>query len=125
MSLRILITGSREWTDRDTIRAALVKAMHVYGARTEDVTVVHGAAAGADTIAADIATEFGCDVEIHPADWKQYGHRAGPIRNQRMVNSDADLVLAFPLGKSNGTRDCVRRARKAGIPVIEHGEPTP
>jgi hypothetical protein len=36
-----------------------------------------------------------------------------------MVDLGADLVLAFPLGKSEGTRDCIRRATAAGIHVRE------
>ena len=39
-----------------------------------------------------------------------------------MVNAGADLCLAFPLGESRGTRDCVRRADAAGIPVLNYGD---
>lgn len=59
--------------------------------------------------------------EAHPAQWKTMGSAAGPLRNQEMVDAGADICLAFPLGESPGTRDCMRRARKAGIPVIEYG----
>jgi hypothetical protein len=51
------------------------------------------------------------------ARWEQYGKRAGPLRNEEMIQSGADLVIAFAGGA--GTADCVRRARRAGIPVRE------
>ena len=37
-----------------------------------------------------------------------------------MVDLGADVCLAFPLGESRGTRDCMRRASEAGIPVIDY-----
>jgi hypothetical protein len=83
----------------------------------DDTTVMTGGAQGADTLAHQTAVEMGYAVEIFKADWDKYGKRAGPDRNQRMVNAGADLCLAFPLAGSIGTWDCVRRARAAGIPV--------
>lgn len=53
-----------------------------------------------------------------PADWKQFGNHAGPIRNQQMLDEGKpDLVIAFPGGV--GTADMVSRAKKAGIEVRE------
>lgn len=60
------------------------------------------------------------DVECVPADWATLGNRAGPIRNQAMVDlGDYLACLAFPLGESRGTRDCMARAEAAGIPVLQ------
>ena len=117
MTLRILITGSREWTDRATIRRALVEAGHRSGVHPRDTVVVHGGARGADTIADEVADAFGCQVEVHPADWDRYGKAAGHRRNAEMVALGADVVLAFPLGASPGTRGCMKLAENAGIPV--------
>lgn len=110
--LRILITGSRHWRDRDTIRRAIVDTIDRW---TADggcgyVTVVHGGARGADTIAGEIARELRCVVEVHPADWQRYGRAAGPIRNAEMVALGADVCLAWHRG-------CMRLAEQAGIPV--------
>lgn len=84
---------------------------------TDDVTLVHGKARGADQMAEAIAIELGWDVEAHAAEWTKYGRAAGSLRNQAMVNAGADICLAFPLPSSIGTRDCIRRAEIAGIPV--------
>lgn len=79
--------------------------------------IVHGAARGADTIARLVAEDLGLATEAHPADWKKHGKAAGPIRNQEMLDSGIDLVIAFPGG--NGTADMVKRARQAGVEVVE------
>lgn len=53
-----------------------------------------------------------------PADWVTLGKAAGPIRNQQMLDeAKPDWVVAFPGG--NGTADMVRRARKAGVKIVE------
>lgn len=138
---RILITGSRRWTDAEAIRDAIATAIGDYDG---PVTIVHGGARGADQLAAALATTFGPDVtaERWPADWDgdcrnacHTGHRqprngtsfcpmAGIYRNADMVAAGADICLAFPLGESRGTRDCMDRATAAGIPVIDITAPS-
>lgn len=115
--MRILITGSREWTDRDLIREAIIFAAQTAGAHPQETTIVHGGARGADTIAKEIGKQFGCQVEGHAADWATYRKAAGHRRNAEMVALGADACLAFPIGKSPGTRGCVALCEKAGIPI--------
>lgn len=116
--MRILITGSRDWTDRRIIEDAIVKAARDADVHPQDTVIVHGKARGADTIAAEIGLKYGCQVEGHDAAWSLHGKAAGHIRNGEMVRAGADIVLAFPLGESRGTRDCIVQARVAGIPVV-------
>jgi hypothetical protein len=78
--------------------------------------IIHGGARGADSMAGEFANETGIEEIVFPADWKMYGRRAGPIRNQQMLDEGKpDLVVAFPGGR--GTADMVGRARTAGIEV--------
>lgn len=116
---RLIVTGSRAHTDRELIRSALAVARWDLG----PLIVVHGAAPGADSIASEWARSLSyLDIaeERHPADWAKLGRGAGPIRNQQMVDAGAVLCLAFPLHGAKGTRDCMRRAAAAGIPVREY-----
>lgn len=134
---RILITGSRVWTNAEMMERALFDAI---AAAPCYVTVVHGAARGADELAAALVATFDSRVscESWPADWdgpcrracipghrratkngKSYCPAAGAYRNQQMIDAGAHLVLAFPLNESPGTRDCIRRAERAGIRVID------
>lgn len=116
--VRILITGSRDWTDTETIRRALSEAWHALG-RPADAVLVHGAChlGGADRIAADIWRSWGYLEEPHVAEMGPGGHRLGPKRNAEMVALGATICLAFPLPQSRGTRNCMRLAKEAGIPV--------
>lgn len=116
---RILVTGSRDWTDEGGILIAIIEALHTLGhVRDEEVVIVHGAARGADTLAGIETVQCGFRVEAHPADWRAHGKAAGPIRNAEMVRLGAHVCLAFPQRGSVGTWDCVRRAEAAGIPVV-------
>lgn len=125
--VRVLITGSREYTSRKTIARALSRVYREHGRR--QLIVVHGDARGADRLAGKICADFPDSqlrAEPHPARWRdENGTKipgAGPIRNQEMVNLGAAVCLAFYAeGATNiGTGDCVRRAWKADIPVREH-----
>ena len=116
--MRILVTGSRNWDDEAQIRLALMETVAERLMNDDEgVIIIHGDAPGADTIAAQFAESMNWTVEAYPADWKKFGRSAGPIRNQQMVDSGADICVAFPQPGSVGTRDCTKRAFKAGIRV--------
>ena len=87
---------------------------------------MHGACRGADMIAHTIANRFNFNIQAFPANWKEYGRKAGPIRNEEMLLHRPDLVLAFHnnLEKSRGTKHVVTKAVKMGIPVEIIGEET-
>lgn len=114
---RILVTGSRDWPDRTAAEEALRTAWIELG-RSDAAVLVHGGCpTGADEIADQYWRSVGLPVNVFPADWRQFGKKAGPLRNQEMVDFGADLVLAFPLPHSRGTLDCTNRADTAGLPV--------
>lgn len=114
MARRILVTGSRDWTDIRKIRYEL----GLLWLEPEYMTLVHGACpTGADAIADIWAHQHGVPIEQHPADWKTYKGGAGYRRNAEMVELGADLCLAFILGGSKGATHTAGLAEKAGIPV--------
>lgn len=115
--MRVIVTGSREHTDRDMIAQALDTVEAKLPARYDwtDIVLVHGAAPGADTLADEYAMDQGWRVERHPADWAKYGKRAGFVRNKEMADLGADLCLAFPIGESRGTRMMMDLVQRAGI----------
>lgn len=115
---RILITGSRTWTDVETIERDLgILASGFLGMGKRPVLVA-GGAKGADTIAENFFRRRGWAIEIHNAQWEQYGKRAGYIRNAKMVELGADICLAFIRDKSKGATMCANLAETAGIQVI-------
>lgn len=119
---RVLVTGSRNWQDRNIVFAALQEHL---GGEMEAVLVHGDCPSGADHHAqvwADL--QPGITAERHPADWNAHGKAAGPIRNQQMVDLGADVVLAFPHPDSRGTTHCVEAARRAGLRVKFYTEET-
>lgn len=129
---RVLVCGGRDFGGvPDGVKAsspgwypALVRArterafLRRYLSEMKDriACIIHGAYRGADSLADYWARENRIEPVPFPADWKSRGSRAGPDRNQRMINEGRpDLVVAFPGGK--GTADMIRCARAAGIPI--------
>lgn len=108
----ILVSGSRNYTDRQKVK----RILELFDARA---TLLHGGAPGLDSIAKDVWEELGGNTIAEFALWNAYGKRAGPIRNQKMVDYGPDILIAFPLEGSRGTIDCVNRALIANIPVLE------
>ena len=114
--MRILVTGSRDWDDSDAIDSAMWHAWLDAGQPPiGSVTLVHGCARGADTIAASIARKVGMAIEEHPAAWDTRGRAAGVIRNSKMVDAGADVCLAFIRNRSRGATHCANAAERAGI----------
>ena len=115
--MRILITGSREWIDKSTLNEAIGDEYIKSGLDHEDITLVHGTAPGADSMAAELAEYFGFNIEAYPADWEKHGRRAGFVRNAEMVKLGADICLAFIRNESKGATMTADLAEKSGIPV--------
>jgi hypothetical protein len=109
--VRVLICGSRTWTDREKIRS-LIRELPYHA------VVIHGDHwRGADAIADQEARKAGLRVEVYPAEWGVFGKRAGPKRNERMVvQGKPEFCFAFRMpGESAGTDDCVRRCKREGV----------
>ena len=123
----ILVCGGRNYWGRATLYHKLSSVCMERGLFPEplslepfrpNVHIIAGDATGADTFAAEWAAANQVPFTKYEADWEANGKAAGPIRNQRMLDEGAcNLVIAFPGGK--GTADMVRRAKKAGIEVVE------
>jgi len=110
--MRVLICGDRYWTNAQAVCDRVTQL-------PEGTVVVHGASRGADTLAGKAATARGLTVEEFPADWEKLGRAAGPVRNDKMLDTQPDLVIAFHahLDRSKGTKHCVEEARRRGIEV--------
>jgi hypothetical protein len=121
----VIVTGSRDWTDKEAIRIRLNKY-------PRGTIVLHGAASGADQIAERIAREMNMQPVRHPY-FSDLGKAGGPARNALLValggayqaHGYEVVVEAFPLPQSRGTWDCVRRADEALLSVITGGVERP
>lgn len=129
--MRILICGSRFWTDPIPVNGVL-SGLFAFETRV----VIEGGAKGADRIAqtwAKTMSSHGVQLETYEADWPDYmapkweKAKAGHERNQRMLDEGKpDVVYAFKDNfdrdlKCGGTEDMVRRSIAAGVPTYVIG----
>ena len=117
---RVLICGSRNWTNKARIGRYLDSIMDDEGYTADMITVIHGGCKGADHHAGMEAKGRGISVVEYPANWVKHGLCAGPVRNQQMIDDGKpDRVIAFhaDLNSSKGTKDMVARAKFHDIPV--------
>ncbi len=109
--MRILVCGSRSWTNLTLI--------HTYLQNVGATLIIYGNARGADKLAGQIASQLNIPVEVYLPDWDRYGKRAGFIRNREMLEKGKpDLVLAFWDGESNGTRNMIELGEGAKVPTL-------
>lgn len=123
--MKLMVTGSRHWDDPFLLWSVLDVFTKYPLRRKEKVTLVHGGCLrGADFYANEWAENMPVRIKVYPAQWNLWGNAAGPIRNEEMIyeNPDTDYVLAFPLGDSAGTRNCMDIASEKRLTVINFGE---
>ncbi len=121
----VLIAGSRGYENLDEFMAIVDKNINADTLMYE-VVIVEGGARGTDTMARIYAKARGLEYVEMKADWEKYGKAAGPKRNDAMTafvaekcegNNNKGMALFFWDGKSRGTAQCIRSAKKRGIPV--------
>jgi hypothetical protein len=115
--MKVIVCGGRDFADRSLVFAELGR-IHIESPIT---LLIHGDANGADRLGSDWAVYRSVPVLAVPADWKQHGKAAGPIRNGQMLTHSPALVVAFPGGR--GTANMISQARSAGVKVIEINRP--
>lgn len=112
--MRVLVCGSRIWTDSQFILNYLSELSDVE-------CIIEGDARGADKMAGDAANLLNIPVEVYKPNWGEYGKAAGIIRNGEMLkDGKPDLVVAFSddIENSKGTKHMVSIAERAGVETV-------
>jgi len=105
--MKLIISGGRDYklTRRDFDRLDDIQGV------TE---VVSGCARGVDSAGECWARNRMIPIKQFPADWDQFGKRAGMLRNQEMADY-ADALAVFRGGR--GTANMVHEATTRGLPI--------
>lgn len=112
IGIKLLVCGGRDYQDRNKI----YKTLNQIHKETPISLLITGDAKGADHLSYLWALNYTIPTRIFMANWKKYGPRAGPIRNQEMINqAKPDLILAFPGG--TGTQNMISLGKKAALPI--------
>lgn len=112
---RVIVAGGRDFDDYELLKSNLDSALRNIRKR-KDVIIVSGAARGADSLGERYAKEEGLRLESFPANWKEHGNKAGPIRNIEMAKV-ANALVAFWDQKSRGTDHMIRVAKRMDLKV--------
>lgn len=106
--MKVGVIGSRDFSDY----ALMCKTLSNY----KISSIVSGGARGADKLAARFAKENNIKLKEFIPDWT-IGKHAGFLRNSEIVN-ESDIIIAFWDGKSNGTLDSIKKAKKQKKVVV-------
>ncbi len=132
---KVLVTGSRNYSDYGTIARAISIAIgDLNDQGYKEITFLQGGQKGADNMAVEFINKVEKSIfkllgiklrykTFHP-DYNKYGSpQALHIRNQEMVDEKPISALVFlESGEPNrGTLSTVRRLKAAGIPFMPYG----
>lgn len=119
---RVIIAGGRDFarmpSDREDVEL-MEKSMDKLlrnKKRSHRIVILCGMAKGRDMAGKRYAEQRRFHVRYFPADWQQYGKKAGPIRNDLMAQN-ADALVAFWDGQSPGTKNMIETAQRYGLAV--------
>ncbi|MDD7936985.1 SLOG family protein [Actinomycetospora lutea] len=108
--MRVLVAGSRFWTDEQTLTEALALVYEPDG-----VLVTGACPEGAEELAALQRRSWGGQVERWEFDWDQAAGTIVPGRHWRMLEAGADVCLTF--GGLTGPQSLEAMSRAAGVPT--------
>lgn len=108
--MKVIIAGGRFFDDYDLLKEKVGKILK----NAKNITIISGAAKGADTLGENYGYEMGYEVISMPANWDKYGKAAGYRRNEDMAKI-ADACICFWDGKSKGTGHMIDLAKKYNL----------
>lgn len=120
MPIRVIFQASAHWDDDEAIEETMTRVFNRFHALPHsDLILVH-ATNGAALIASTKWLELGGTVEPHETDWDGWGANAAYVRNAKMVNAGADLVLLFisSMAVDHELRALTRLSDQTGIPTL-------
>lgn len=114
-SFKVIIAGGRDFTNYQLLKEKVDKIISEKR-KTHNIIIVSGTARGADSLGEMYAQQNSFLVMPFPAQWDEYGKKAGYIRNVEMAEY-ADALIAFWDGKSKGTKHMIDIATERNLPT--------
>lgn len=114
--MKVAIVGSREYNNYSEFKAYI----DTFRKHIDFDMIISGGADGTDSMAYEYARREGITFVCHPPK-SEDGYPAKFFRRNVRVINQAECVIAFPKGKSSGTRHALSIAKRYNIPsyVIE------
>ncbi len=111
--IKLAIVGSRTFNDLQIF----YKCLQILKVDYDIIKIISGGAKGADTLGEQYADINNIPKLILIADWKQYGKRAGFIRNIDIIKN-CTHCLAFWDGESHGTKHDLELCKQQNKPYF-------
>ena len=117
--MKVIVAGGRnvpeilgETGARKKVYASIKSFLTIYSIDE----IVSGTARGVDRLGEKWAKDNGVKLTRMPADWDEYGKRAGYLRNEEMAEY-ADAVILVWDGKSKGTGHMLALAKEHSLEI--------
>ena len=108
--MKVIIAGSRGILDYNKVLDTVIESgFHIS-------EVVSGKAFGVDQLGEQYANENEIPIKYFPANWNEFGKRAGYLRNEEMAEY-ADALIAIWDGTSKGTQHMIQIAMNKGLKI--------
>lgn len=115
----LIVAGSRNFNNYEYLKASLDYLLYDLVKEKYPITIISGTAKGADTLGERYAKERGYGIIRMPANWEEFGKRAGYIRNAEMANKVKEEgfggCACFWDGKSPGTNWMIKLCEEKQI----------
>ena len=105
----LIIAGGRDFTDYDQLVREVRLFIDQENLLYDEITILSGAANGADRLGEQFAKDHHIPVMLIPAQWNLYGKAAGPIRNAYMAKKATHCII-FCDGKSKSSKQMIKTA---------------
>ena len=123
--LRVIIAGSRDFTNYDFLSNQVHLILNAYKATNDNlnITIISGNARGVDQMGERFAKNNNLNLKMFPANWDKYGKSAGYLRNEEMLNyamnESYPILIVFWDGISKGTKHMIDIADKKQVPIYK------
>jgi hypothetical protein len=107
--MKVVIAGSRSIESYEEVLLAISSSPFLI---TE---IVSGHALGVDHLGERYALDNNLALALYPANWEEYGRKAGMIRNAKMADY-ADAAIVVWDGKSKGSKNMIDNMKKRQKP---------
>lgn len=114
-TFNVIVAGGRDFSDYGLLCQKLDRILAKRKGLCP-INIISGGANGADRLGERYAREHGFQLTVKPANWDEYGKRAGYVRNGEMADI-ADALVAFWDGESHGTKHMIGIASERNLLV--------
>lgn len=110
---KLIIAGSRTFDDYGRLDYE-VKHFIVNEIKSKNISIISGTANGADRLGERFAEKYKLNLIKMPANWNEYGKRAGHIRNEEMAKI-ATHCIVFIKDNSKGSLNMIENCKKYNL----------